>query len=74
MLDPDDVERRLRKHFAEVTPEEFLRIVKRTTTDSEWRELMRNRPRPGVVTRVRLALRRLLPPLRPKPAGPARSR
>jgi hypothetical protein len=71
MLDPDDVERRLRKHFDEVTPEEFLRIVKRTTTDSEWEELMRNRIRPSMATRVRLAIRKLLLPLRSKPAAPA---
>lgn len=74
MLDPDDVERRLRKHFDEVTPEEFLRIVKRTTTESEWEELMRNRVRPSLATRVRHAIGKLLLPFRPKPAAPARSK
>ena len=71
MLDPDDVERRLRKHFAEVTPEEFLGRVRRTTTDSEWQALMKNRVRPGLAAHVRLAIRKLLLPFRSKPAAPA---
>lgn len=70
MLDPEDVGRRLEKHFAEVSDEEFLRRLKRVMPQAEWEELMRNRVpprRPSVAERFRLVLRRLLP--RPKHAG-----
>jgi hypothetical protein len=46
MLDPEDVGRRLKKHFDEVSDEEFLRILRQVTTDTEWAALTRNRTQP----------------------------
>ncbi|HSU12905.1 hypothetical protein [Longimicrobium sp.] len=74
MLDPEDVGRRLEKHFAEVSDEEFLRRLKRAMPEDEWEQVMRSRVpprRPGVVARARLILRKLLS--RPEPVGPAGS-
>jgi hypothetical protein len=71
MLDPDEVGRRLQKHFAEVSDDDFLRRLRRVTTDTEWEEFTRNRarvPRP-MLGRLRLGLRKIIASLRPKPAG-----
>ena len=67
MLDPDDVGRRLQKHFAEVSDEDFLRNLKRAVPESEWDELQPRRP--TALARLGLGLRKLVLSLRPKPAA-----
>ncbi len=71
MLDPDEVGRRLQKHFAEVSDEDFLRRLRRVTTDTEWAALTRNRaaPRKPMLARLRLRLGKIIAALRPKPVG-----
>jgi hypothetical protein len=72
MLDPDDVGRRLQKHFDEVSDEDFLRNLRRAVPESEWDEMMSRRVqprRPTVLARLRLGLRKLVLSLRPKPVA-----
>jgi hypothetical protein len=75
MPDPDDVGRRLQKYFDEASDEDFLRTLRSVTTDSEWEELTRNRPRArqSMLGHLRLALRKIVSSLRPKPVEASHS-
>lgn len=76
MLKPDQVEAWVKDHFDHVTDEEFLSNLKRVMPEAEWEELMRSRAprRPSMAARLKLALRKLLLSVRPKPVGPLRSK
>lgn len=68
MLDPDDVGRRLQKHFDEVSDEDFLRRLRRVTTDTEWAALTRDRTRPrrAMSGHFRRGRRNIIAVVRPK--------